>query len=255
MSHFIVNAAPKSASMYAWHLLEEVFGLNSIGIGLRQRKFILDEQILQTLAHQPADTISHNHLRLHSFHRDFIREYALQGVVMVRPLVETTVSLAEFFAQQSHIAFFDESDFVRRKFQSPETPMPARYDFIIRYCMPWYLAFMQEWQEAAAPHFMKVDYAYVTQRPKEFLAAFGRRFGRTPVLEPKAIDQAIARKHNFNSGNKERWRRALAERQVEELVKLARFYELEAFVFDTSTFRDAPAPAPAGPTPQARSAG
>jgi len=46
MSYFIVNSTPKSASMYAWHLLEEVFGLKTIGIGLRKRKFILDEQIL-----------------------------------------------------------------------------------------------------------------------------------------------------------------------------------------------------------------
>lgn len=233
--NFIVNAMPKSASSYAVHLLHSAFGLERAEIGLRGRHFLMDEHRVAAVVARGVPTVSHAHLRGYSFHRQCIAEQRLKGVLLIRPLVESVVSLTEWIGTAG-AGFFDESAFFTRRFQSAETSMEARFDAVIDFCLPWYLAFVKEWEEHGGAAFMRADYRQVTLEPRRFIQRFGERFGLDPVLDDTGLQAAIGERKNFNSGQADRWRRMLDARQEARIKAMAAFYDLDALVYDTDAW-------------------
>lgn len=172
-------------------------------------------------------------MRAHTFHLQLIEDFNLTSVLIIRSLAEAIVSLTDHFSEHGGFGMFDQTAYIQKHFNTWADA--KKLDYMITMVLPWYLLYLQEWQEIDSPSFLKVDYDYITQKPEKFIKLFAKYFNIKPVVSPEEL-QAFVNKRtdvNYTGYDPQRWKKRLSQAQLQRMEEMAAIYGLENYMYST----------------------
>jgi len=133
---------PKSGSTYLRQIFTQLPGFTGAtlvpGYGRREQELSRDLLVEQTA--RPGSFVAQIHLRYSSVTADYIAEFGLKPLVLVRNIFDVTVSLIDFLRD----APVNPVAVVPREFSDWDTDRAA--EFITAMYLPWYFNFFLTWQ-------------------------------------------------------------------------------------------------------------
>jgi Sulfotransferase domain len=138
----LLACMPKSGSTYLRQIFTELPGFTGATLvpGYGRREQELSRELLVERTARPGNFIAQIHLRYSSVTADYIAEFGLKPVVLVRDVFDVTVSLIDFLrgAPVNPVAV------VPREFAGWDDDQAA--EFITAMYIPWYFNFFLTWQ-------------------------------------------------------------------------------------------------------------
>jgi hypothetical protein len=157
-SHVLVACMPKSGSTFLCDIIAGLPGFRQVDLspayGRRQQE--LDEACLKRS--DRFSYVSHNHVQYSDWTGGLCRTYGVTPIVLVRDLLDVTVSLRDHVRNEGPVSpvFFAD----RRHRELDDTTLER---MIVRLALPWYVNFYMSWRQS--PDAMLVDYRELTTDP------------------------------------------------------------------------------------------
>lgn len=216
--HILIACVPKSGSTWLVNTLASLPGLGRVSVlpAIGGREHEVD--LVHCLLHHGEGYVTKAHVRNSAYLTQLTAQLGLKPVVLVRNLFDTLVSLDD------HLVYDPESHRVWSMApvpnDYPERAPEARFRFLIRFFVPWYLSFVARWREH--PSAVWVRYEALNTDPlgsvAEVVERLGLPFGPGEVEGALArADQTFTRKNVMELGRGQRIPAELRE-EIEDMA-------------------------------------
>lgn len=163
--------------------------------------------------------VSQHHVRASSYTIDLVNKYRISTPVLVRNIFDCAVSLANHIERESFefpCAYFDEHIF--------DISYEHRLSAVVALAIPWYIHFYVSWWNTAPEKV--ITYEDVVLGGRDAHMHFLRSVGLDPSPEEyeAALSYADLINERLNVGVSGRGRETLDETDVDNILKLCRYY-------------------------------
>ena len=187
----LVAAAPKSGSNFTRSVLKKYFGTEDPPPGEQAGEWNLDALLLERL--RGRSFVTSMHMKPHEHNLVAAKRENIVPVVTWRNLGDTLVSFDD------HIRNRDETNIITHIDRPKYLAMPdqARYQFLIRHVMPWFLSFYVGWKNGGA---LFAHYEPMARDPFAAFSELIERLGAT--VDAERLRGILARPMTAGETNK-----------------------------------------------------
>lgn len=218
-----ISAMPKSGSTFLVNALSGCTGFQHQFLGQHQ----LNEQDLyppNLLDAWSRDIVAHQHTRAHAPNLSLLDSFSIRPVILTRNLFDAAVSLTDHLERESLQTpiFNAPADFLERSRE-------ARLDMVLEFAMPWYVAFLAGWVDAARRESRDLFWLRYEELATDAATAVARVLTWYGIEVPadrvaSATKSAAGDRSRLNRGISGRGAAELTEAQQARLIRLCGFY-------------------------------
>ncbi|HTX59518.1 MAG TPA: hypothetical protein VMH02_07530 [Verrucomicrobiae bacterium] len=146
----IVAAAPKSGGTYATAVLLRYYGIENPPFAYEYRQeHALTDRLLRDLGDRPF--VVHLHLPARAQTVEALKQFGIAPIVGWRNLADTVVSYDDHVRNEGTETAAGTFVYINERERYLAMPRGARYRFLVRHMLPWYVAFYLGWRDVRAP--------------------------------------------------------------------------------------------------------